>query len=111
MMGIEEGTCWDEHLVLYGNQFDNKFHNKKNKNTKRKATCYVQGNPIEVIRRFFSRDFAKGCHIAFGFKTVILTVAKIAAKILQISDLAVLWYHVSQFLFFFSGLFKIFLFI
>ena len=25
-MGIEEGTCWDEHWVLYGNQFDNKFH-------------------------------------------------------------------------------------
>ena len=29
VMGIEEGTCWDEHLVLYGNQFDNKFHIKK----------------------------------------------------------------------------------
>ena len=28
-MGIEEGTCWDEHWVLYGNQFDNKFHKKK----------------------------------------------------------------------------------
>ena len=26
VMGIEEGTCWDEHWVLYGNQFDNKFH-------------------------------------------------------------------------------------
>ena len=25
VMGIEEGTCWDEHWVLYGNQFDNKF--------------------------------------------------------------------------------------
>ena len=25
-MGIEEGTCWDEHWVLYGNQFDHKFH-------------------------------------------------------------------------------------
>ena len=25
-MGIEEGTFWDEHRVLYGNQFDNKFH-------------------------------------------------------------------------------------
>ena len=31
-MGIEEGTCWDEHWVLYGNQFDNKFHIKKPKN-------------------------------------------------------------------------------
>ena len=29
VMGIEEGTCWDEHWVLYGNQFDNKFHIKK----------------------------------------------------------------------------------
>ena len=28
-MGIEEGTCWDEHWVLYGNQFDNKFYEKK----------------------------------------------------------------------------------
>ena len=28
-MGIEEGTCWDEPWVLYGNQFDNKFHIKK----------------------------------------------------------------------------------
>ena len=28
-MGIEEGTCWDEHWVLYGNQVDNKFHIKK----------------------------------------------------------------------------------
>ena len=25
-MGIEVGTFWDEHWVLYGNQFDNKFH-------------------------------------------------------------------------------------
>ena len=25
-MGIEEGIFWDEHWVLYGNQFDNKFH-------------------------------------------------------------------------------------
>ena len=29
VMGTEEGTCWDEHWVLYGNQFDNKFHIKK----------------------------------------------------------------------------------
>ena len=29
-MGIEEGTCWDEPWVLCGNQFDNKFHTKKN---------------------------------------------------------------------------------
>ena len=30
-MGIEEGTVWDEHWVLYGNQFDNKFHILKKK--------------------------------------------------------------------------------
>ena len=29
VMGIEAGTCWDEHWVLYGNQFDNIFHIKK----------------------------------------------------------------------------------
>ena len=28
VMGIEEGTFWDEHWVLYGNQLDNKFHIK-----------------------------------------------------------------------------------
>ena len=26
VMSIEEGTFWDEHWVLYGNQFDNKFY-------------------------------------------------------------------------------------
>ena len=26
VMGIEEGTCWDEQWVLYGNQFDNKLY-------------------------------------------------------------------------------------
>ena len=29
VMGIEEGTCWDEYWVLYGHQLDNKFHIKK----------------------------------------------------------------------------------
>ena len=28
-MGIEEGTFQEEHWVLYGNQFDNKFYIKK----------------------------------------------------------------------------------
>ena len=23
VMSMEKGTCWDEHWVLYGNQFDN----------------------------------------------------------------------------------------
>ena len=30
-MGIEEDTFWDEHWVLYGNQFDNKLHILKKK--------------------------------------------------------------------------------
>ena len=29
--GIEEGTFWDEHWVLYGNQFDSKLHILKKK--------------------------------------------------------------------------------
>ena len=35
-MGIEEGTFWDEHWVLYGNQFVNKFHIKKEEQNKLK---------------------------------------------------------------------------
>ena len=34
MMDIEEGIGWDEHWVLYVNQFDNKFHIKKKKKKK-----------------------------------------------------------------------------
>ena len=30
-MGIEEGTCWDEHWKLYVSQFDNKSYFKKRK--------------------------------------------------------------------------------
>ena len=26
MMGVGESTCWDEHWVLYGSQFDNKLY-------------------------------------------------------------------------------------
>ena len=26
VMGIEEGSCWDEHWVLYVSQFDNKLY-------------------------------------------------------------------------------------
>ena len=29
VMGIEEDTCWNEHWVLYGSQFDNKVYLKK----------------------------------------------------------------------------------
>ena len=42
VMGIEEGTFWDEHWVLYGNQFDSKFHILKNKNKKKEEkTCVL----------------------------------------------------------------------
>ena len=37
MMGLEEGTCWDEHWVLYGNQFDSTFHLKKKRRKKEKT--------------------------------------------------------------------------
>ena len=26
VMGMEEGTCWEEHWMLSGNQFDNKLY-------------------------------------------------------------------------------------
>ena len=48
-MGIEKGTCWDEHWVLYGNQFNNKFHIKK----KREASCNVlcvKGETMKIER-------------------------------------------------------------
>ena len=43
-MGIEEGIFWDEHWVLYGNQFDNKFHilGKKKKRTGQDAAAFEQ---------------------------------------------------------------------
>ena len=39
MMGIEEGIFWDEHWVLYGNQFDNKCHILKRKYVKNATNC------------------------------------------------------------------------
>ena len=35
VMGIEEGMCWVEYWVSYGNQFDNKLK-------KEKAICYKE---------------------------------------------------------------------
>ena len=29
VMGTEDGTCWDEHWVLYVGQFDNKLYSLK----------------------------------------------------------------------------------
>ena len=40
-MGIEEGTFWDEHWVLYGNQFDNKLHILKKIKIKNKRVGFL----------------------------------------------------------------------
>ena len=47
MMGIEEGTRWDEHWVLYGNQFGNKFHIKKKISVG--ATWLAQSLEVQVL--------------------------------------------------------------
>ena len=39
-MDIEEGIFWDEHGVLYGNQFDNKFRILKKKKYALKVTYH-----------------------------------------------------------------------
>ena len=39
VMGMEEGTCWDEHWVLYGSQFENKLYFKKKK--KLSTACFA----------------------------------------------------------------------
>ena len=57
-MGIEEGTFWDEHWVLYGNQFDNKFHILKEK--EKEKILIIQAKWINltviiyIIKCFFS---------------------------------------------------------
>ena len=49
-MGIEEDTCWDEHWVLYGNQFDNKCHiKKKQKGKPGGVASYLKYTLIKVI--------------------------------------------------------------
>ena len=54
-MGIEEGTFWDEHWVLYGNQFDNKFHIlKKKKKTNFKLTSTSLCTET-ILRKLFSK--------------------------------------------------------
>ena len=54
-MGIEEGTFWDEHGVLYGNQFDNKFHILKKERKKDNSpllSCWIwkDGNTAIPVR-------------------------------------------------------------
>ena len=45
-MGIEKGTFWDEHWVLYGNQSDNKFHML---NKKRSFSSLLNPFPVSTI--------------------------------------------------------------
>ena len=44
MMGIE-GTCWDEHWVLYVKQSDNKLY-LKTENLPYKTSLYLQSFPL-----------------------------------------------------------------
>ena len=53
-MGMEESTCWDEHWVLYGNQFDNKFQKKQNKTV---SLTIVLNH--EILRYFGGRNEEK----------------------------------------------------
>ena len=54
-MGIEEGTFWDEHWVLYGNQFDNKFHIlKKNIKSNKKYIKDLNKQKIKIKNKMFT---------------------------------------------------------
>ena len=63
-MGTEEGTRWDEHWVLYGNQRDNRFHIKKEKEKRnseaRKGGWYINSTSVQ---------WSKSCD---GAKDVVL---------------------------------------
>ena len=48
-MGIEEGTFWDEHWVLYGNQFDNKLHILKKKKNFLDSIPLLDHHPFQVL--------------------------------------------------------------
>ena len=53
-MGIEEGTFWDEHWVLYGNQFDNKLHIlEKKRNTGSVKTQVFDLSLVPILQIIF----------------------------------------------------------
>ena len=52
-MGIEEGPFWDEHWVLYGNQFDNTFHILKKNNKMYLMKIYVCLKTICLMTSFY----------------------------------------------------------
>ena len=59
-MGIEEGTFWDEHWVLYGNQFDNKLHILKKKRKKINKSCVFSRNSLKnsiARKKYIYRSF------------------------------------------------------
>ena len=51
VMGIEEGTRWDEQWVLYVSQFNNELYLKKDTQTKMRLLsfppCYIE-HPISI---------------------------------------------------------------
>ena len=47
-MGIEEGTCWDEHRVLYGNQLDNKLYKNIKQTKKTQETCKMESKNMAL---------------------------------------------------------------
>ena len=56
VMGSEEGTCWDEHQVLHGNQSDSKLQLIYKKNTNEQVNqeiskyfknIYMEANELE----------------------------------------------------------------
>ena len=49
VMGIEEGTCWDEHWVLYGNEFDNKLHTHTHTHTHSSITKVIINSYIIYV--------------------------------------------------------------
>ena len=58
----EEGTCWDEHWVLHGNQLDNKFHTKKKKTERKRTTVKSVG----AANCFSAIDFLTLCEMCFS---------------------------------------------
>ena len=60
-MDIEEGTCWDDHWVLCGNQFDNKFHILKK--------CYFLSSQVVCNRYYWSHYVDEDSEVSQGHTT------------------------------------------
>ena len=55
-MGREENSCWDEHWVLYGNQFDNKLYYKKKNEILPFVTTWKDLEDITVSEKKMEKD-------------------------------------------------------